>query len=114
MDPPYDVASCRADNYATRMSAEDHTELVDACLSANAAVVVSGYSDGTYDRLRDEFGEGIDPSVRQSDVAIDIARNSDGSVVVFPALTAQASAQFGDGHLIRGESHRTADRPAIS
>ncbi len=39
-------------------------------------------------RLRDEFGEGTGPSVRQSDVAIEIARETDGSIVVFPALTA--------------------------
>ena len=38
-------------------------------------------------RLR-ELGEGVDDSERQSDVAIEMARNADGSVVVFPALTA--------------------------
>lgn len=38
-------------------------------------------------RLR-EFGEGLETSDRQPDVAIEIARNADGSVVVFPALTA--------------------------
>ena len=39
-------------------------------------------------RLHDEFGAGVDPSIQQSDLAIEIARNSDGSVVVFPALAA--------------------------
>lgn len=38
-------------------------------------------------RLR-ELGEGVDDSGQQSDVAIEMARNADGSVVVFPALTA--------------------------
>lgn len=38
-------------------------------------------------RLR-ELGDGIETSDRQPDVAVEIARNSDGSVVVFPALTA--------------------------
>lgn len=38
-------------------------------------------------RLR-EFGEGVETSDRQPDVAIEIARNADGSVVVFSALTA--------------------------
>jgi hypothetical protein len=38
-------------------------------------------------RLR-EFGEEVVTSARQSDVAIEIARNTDGSVVVFPALSA--------------------------
>jgi hypothetical protein len=37
-------------------------------------------------RLR-ELGEGVDASGRQSDIAIEMARNADGSVVVFPALT---------------------------
>ena len=38
-------------------------------------------------RLR-ELGEGVDDSDRQSDVAIEMVQNADGSVVVFPALTA--------------------------
>lgn len=38
-------------------------------------------------RLR-ELGDGFDTSDRQPDIAIEIARNSDGSVMVFPALTA--------------------------
>lgn len=38
-------------------------------------------------RLR-ELGEGVDANRRQSDIAIEMARNADGSVVVFPALTA--------------------------
>jgi hypothetical protein len=38
-------------------------------------------------RLR-EFGDGVDVNRRQPDVAIEMARKADGSVVVFPALTA--------------------------
>lgn len=38
-------------------------------------------------RLRD-LGEGLDSHRRDSDVAIEIVRDADGSVVVFPALTA--------------------------
>lgn len=41
----------------------------------------------TADRLR-ELGDRVEAGNRQSDVAIEIARNHDGSVVVFPALTA--------------------------
>jgi hypothetical protein len=35
-----------------------------------------------------ELGVGIETGSRPSDVAIEIARNADGSVVVFPALAA--------------------------
>ncbi len=38
-------------------------------------------------RLR-ELGENVDVTGPQSDVAIEMARNADGSIVVFPALTA--------------------------
>lgn len=38
-------------------------------------------------RLR-ELGDGVETSDRQPDIAIEIVRNSDGTVVVFPALTA--------------------------
>ena len=38
-------------------------------------------------RLR-ELGEGADVSSRQPDIAIEMARSTDGSVVVFPALAA--------------------------
>lgn len=41
----------------------------------------------TTDRLR-ELGDRVEGGNGQSDVAIEIARNHDGSVVVFPALTA--------------------------
>lgn len=35
-----------------------------------------------------ELGDRVNTSGRQLDVAIEIARGGDGSVVVFPALTA--------------------------
>jgi hypothetical protein len=38
--------------------------------------------------LMRELGDGIDASPRQSDIAIEIVRNSDESVVVFPAFAA--------------------------
>jgi DNA adenine methylase len=48
VDPPYQL-DARARNYALEMSDAGHRELAEACLSADATVVVSGYPDGVWD-----------------------------------------------------------------
>lgn len=52
VDPPYvtDPGIRRGGEYKVEMTNRgEHQELLDACLSANAAVVVSGYSSEVYD-----------------------------------------------------------------
>ena len=48
VDPPYPLSE-RAKNYAMEMSDAGHAELAKVCLSADAAVVVSGYPGGIWD-----------------------------------------------------------------
>jgi DNA adenine methylase len=48
VDPPYPLSE-RAKNYALEMSDDAHAELAEACLAADAAVVVSGYPGGIWD-----------------------------------------------------------------
>jgi DNA adenine methylase len=48
VDPPYPLGE-RAKNYALEMTDAGHRELVEACLGADAAVVVSGYPGGIWD-----------------------------------------------------------------
>jgi hypothetical protein len=54
------------------------------------------FTTGEVDRLMraanriHKLGDGVMVNSRTTDVAIEIARNKDGSVVVFPALPAQA------------------------
>ncbi len=48
VDPPYQL-DARARNYALEMSDAGHRELAEACLAADAAVVVSGYPGGVWD-----------------------------------------------------------------
>ncbi len=48
VDPPYD-AELRARNYAREMDGDARDALAEACLGADAAVVVSGYPGGIWD-----------------------------------------------------------------
>ena len=48
VDPPYPLAE-RAKNYSREMSDADHAALAEACLDADAAIVVSGYPGGVWD-----------------------------------------------------------------
>jgi len=50
VDPPYPLAE-RAKNYAMEMNDPQHAALAEACLSADAAVVVSGYPGGIWDAM---------------------------------------------------------------
>ncbi|MCD2143727.1 DNA adenine methylase [Gordonia paraffinivorans] len=54
VDPPYDVE--RARSYALDMTPDDHDELIAAVLAADAAVVVSGYAGGGWDRALTDAG----------------------------------------------------------
>ncbi|SHP98243.1 D12 class N6 adenine-specific DNA methyltransferase [Mycobacteroides abscessus subsp. abscessus] len=56
VDPPYivDRGQRRGGEYRVEMrSPKRHTELLDACLAADAAVVVSGYANQVYDEMLD-------------------------------------------------------------
>nr|VTP01797.1 hypothetical protein BIN_B_04197 [Mycobacterium riyadhense] len=49
VDPPY-LGSTRSRNYRTEMAAEDeHAQLLDSLLAAQASVVISGYPNALYD-----------------------------------------------------------------
>ena len=48
VDPPYEIA-LRNRNYSREMTRADHAALAEACLAADAAVVVSGYPGGVWD-----------------------------------------------------------------
>lgn len=48
LDPPYPLGE-RAKNYSREMTDGGHAELAEACLGADAAVVVSGYPGGIWD-----------------------------------------------------------------
>lgn len=50
-DPPYEQSTRTSARYETDMDRQNHLRFIDACLSSNAKILISGYDCDIYDKL---------------------------------------------------------------
>lgn len=66
-DPPYHWSTRTSTRYAVDMSSEQHQEFLDACISSDAKILISGYDNEFYNTLTDNGFEKVKFEVKTVD-----------------------------------------------